>query len=71
MVLGMLGHANKGNIPGTAENKGQGDLDAWTSSWCKATLAALELPASLSWGTHTGFHPVRPLLLGFLLHILN
>ena len=30
-----------------------------------ATLAALELPASLSWETHTSFLPVRPVLLGF------
>ena len=30
-----------------------------------AALAALELPASLSWETHTSFLPVRPVLLGF------
>ena len=28
-------------------------------------LAALELPASLSWETHTSFLPVRPVVLGF------
>ena len=30
-----------------------------------AALAALDLPASLSWETHTSFLPVRPVLLGF------
>ena len=32
---------------------------------CRVTLAVLELPASLSWETHTSFPPGRPVLLGF------
>ena len=32
---------------------------------CRPPLAALELPASLSWETHTSFLPVRPVVLGF------
>ena len=31
----------------------------------REALAVLEFPASLSWETHTGFLPVRPVILGF------
>lgn len=65
MLLGTLGHANKDNIPGTAEKEGHRNLDASTTSWCSHPCSP-GLLASLSCETHKNFFLFRPLLFGFL-----
>lgn len=70
MALGNVGHPNRGITPETAGTGGHRDLDAWTTSWCGASPAALELPASQSWDT-TSFLLGRPVVCGFLPHTLN
>lgn len=52
MALGTVGHPNKGTTPEIAGRDGHRDLDAWTILQCRATPAALELPALLTWDTH-------------------
>ena len=49
VVLGSSVHANKSNVPGRAERKGHGDLDAWTTSCCRAALRLKCQPLSCVW----------------------
>ena len=49
VVFGSSVHANKSNVPGRAERKGHGDLDAWTTSCCRAALRLKCQPLSRVW----------------------